>query len=97
MTSRSKNVNLNKEPFEGYVRHWKRQWVQYGDKAKEDKGAWTLRLVKWVQTGQTKGAKCWSMCTHTAACVVTVTPPVSAAACNLEQRLSLLSTQAVCA
>jgi hypothetical protein len=56
MTSRSKNVHLNKEPFEGYVRHWKRQWVQYGDKAKEDKGAWTLRLVKWVQTGEATGA-----------------------------------------
>jgi hypothetical protein len=51
MTSRSKNVNLNKEPFEGYVRHWKRQWVFQGDRSKEDKGAWTLRLIKWVPTG----------------------------------------------
>jgi hypothetical protein len=51
MTSRSKNVNLNKEPFEGYVRHWKRQWVFQGDRSKEDKGAWTLRLIKWVRTG----------------------------------------------
>lgn len=52
MTSRSKNVNLNKEPYEGYVHHWKRQWVQYGDRTKEDKGNWTLRLVKWAKTGQ---------------------------------------------
>lgn len=53
MTSRRGNVNLNKEPFEGYVRHWKRQWVAYGDKTKDDKGAWSLKLIKWVQTGKT--------------------------------------------
>jgi hypothetical protein len=52
MTSRSKNVNLNKEPFEGFVRHWQRKWVYLGDKNKEgDKGAFTLKLVRWVQTG----------------------------------------------
>jgi len=53
MTSRRGNVNLNKEPFEGYVRHWKRQWVAYGDKTKDEKGAWSLKLIKWVQTGKT--------------------------------------------
>lgn len=52
MSGRSKNVHLNKEPFEGgYVRHWKRQWVPYGDRTQEDKGAWTLKLIKWVPTG----------------------------------------------
>lgn len=51
MAGRTKNVNLNKEPFEGYVRHWRRQWVPYGDRTKENKGAWALRLIKWVQTG----------------------------------------------
>lgn len=46
-------MNLNKEPFDGFVRHWKRTWVFYGDKNKEgDKGAFTLKLVKWVQTGE---------------------------------------------
>lgn len=57
MAGRTKNVNLNKEPFEGYVRHWRRQWVALGDRTKENKGAWQLRLIKWVQTGAC--VVCW--------------------------------------
>lgn len=62
MTSRRGNVNLNKEPFEGYVRRWKRTLVPCGDKGGTNNntlgssgggggGNKKLLMFKWVQTG----------------------------------------------
>jgi hypothetical protein len=63
-----RRTNLNKEPFEGFVRHWRRQWVACEDKGSSagtsnaasggSGGSGRKRapkLLKWVQTG---GSSC---------------------------------------
>jgi hypothetical protein len=44
MTSRRGNTNLNREPFEGRVTHWRRDWDPQGK----------LRLIKWKKTGDAR-------------------------------------------
>lgn len=68
MANRSKNVNLNKEPFEGFVNHWKRQWVSVGADGRGggssgEKGPKPARLLKWVNEGKgERGKGCLVLC-----------------------------------